>query len=257
MSEVERFDVWRQRMALTNLGESIEFLDTAEGAALLEQLETFFARAVVSAARKEGYGMEVDDVVHGGIVLLTADNGRIARYAAAADSEPWAYLATCLRAWARQQWGHRGTSLDTAEFLAAVPASVGADEYTPLELVVQLTWEALCPVTPTGLHDELHELLGWLAVNPPQRLSYETGDKVAAHRHCPQFTIHQVTAVINIAWGGRPRQSETSLMGQFLLDSNFRPSDSPTHARALTYYKKQMIAGAASSRMLSDWGKAI
>lgn len=257
MAEIERFDVWRQRMALTELAESIDFLGTAEGAAFMEQLAAFFAPAVVGAAHRMGYPMDHDDVVNGGIVLLTADDGRIARYAAAADSEPWAYMGMCLQAWVRQQWGHRGTSLDAAEFLAVTPPVIDPGDFTPLEMVVQLTWETLCPLTPNELHPELRELLGWLAVNPPQRLSYEGADKRAAHRQCPQFTIWQVTAVINIAWGGRPRQAESSLMGQFLLDPQFHPSDSPTHARALTYYKKQMIAGAASSKMLSDWGKAL
>ncbi len=251
-TQIEYFDVWRQRMAFTALADSPDFLNTAEGAALIEQIRHRSANMIVWEAREMDFALEPDDVVNGAILLLTEQDGRISRYIASADGEPWGYFYTCLKGWARQQWGHRGSSLEVLEDV--VPAGGKPDDdLTPLEEVVRLTFEALSPHTPERLHSELLELLRWLAANPPQRLSYETGDKVAAHRFAPAFSIMQVTAVMNIAWGGRPRQADTSLFGQYLLDDFFRPSESPTHARALTYFKKQMRAGEGGSRMLTDW----
>lgn len=248
----ERFDTWRQRAALTAVADSVEFLNTAEGAAFLEQLAVYFAPAMIAQARKMSFAIEVNDVVNGAVVLLTENDQRVARYAAASDGEPWGYLFLCLKEWGRHQWGHRGVSLEAAEHYPSEPE---ADSYlTDLHSVVLLTWELLCPFTPEHLHGDLFELLGWLAANPPQRLSYETDDRVAAHRSAPGFSTEQVTAVMNIAWGGRPRQAETSVFGQYLQDPDFRPSESPSHARALTYYKKQMRAGARASRLLTDWG---
>lgn len=256
MSEVERFDVWRQRRVLLALADSSDFLHTAEGAAFIEQIRTFHAPVIVGMARRMGLGdrwLEEGDVVNTAIEKLRASDGRIAEYAAAADGEPWAYLGKCLIVWVRQQWGTRGSSFDLASEMIPATSPETPDYLTNLDEVVALTFQVLSPVTEAKLHAPLLELLGWLAANPLQRLSYEADEKVAAHRHCPEFTIAQVTAVMNISWGGRPRQSESSLMGQFLLDPSFRPSDSPSHARAVTFYKNAMRAGARSSRMLTDW----
>lgn len=53
-------------------------------------------------------------------------------------------------------------------------------------------------------------------------MSYEVHEKQAAHRFVPEMTVEQVTAVMNIAWGGRPRQAETSVMGALLIDPHFQ-----------------------------------
>ncbi|MFV0434999.1 MAG: hypothetical protein ACK5LO_13595 [Leucobacter sp.] len=255
--EIERFNTWRQRTVLTELAEDgMGFLDTAEGAALLEQLDTFFAPSVVSLARGWGYSLERADVVHMILEKLVTGAQRrgsqaAIRYAAAAE-EPWGYLWSCTLRWAQELWGTRGVALEQAEMIPAPSGEVSHD-LTPLDDVVRLCFDALAPRTAGKHHAAVLELLGWLAANPPSRLSYEGEDRVAAHRHCPSLTIEQVTAVMNIAWGGRPRQAETSLMGAFLLNPKFRPSDSPTHIRALVYYKSAMRAGEAGSRMLTDW----
>lgn len=250
-TQFTRFDTWRQRAAMATFTEP-GFLDTPEGAAFLEQLDVFFSPGICGMARREGYPMEHGDVRNSIITHLLANDGEVAQYAAVAD-EPWAYLGRCAIGWARREWGHRGTRLEVAESLHVPSPSAESSPYTDLDEVVALTYEALVPRTPSELHGDLLELLGWLAANPLQRLSYETEERVAAHRHCPRMTIEQVTAVMNIAWGGRPRQAQTSLMGAYLLDASFRPSDSPSHARALTYYKNAMRAGAHSSRKLTDW----
>lgn len=250
MATIEKFDTWRQREALTALTEP-GFLESAEGAAFLEQLEVFFAPSTIASARKMDYALEPGDVVHMLIVRLLEDDGRIAGYAATAD-EPWSYIGGCLaRDWAWREWGVRGTSLDILEFMP--PSATAEEDLTPLSEVVELAYGVLSPFTPQELHGDLRDLLGWLAANPLQRISYEAEAKRAAHRHCPEFTIDQVAAVMNIAWGGRPRQAETSIFGGFLRDPRFRPSDSPTHMRALIYFKNAMRAGAEGSKRLADW----
>ena len=83
-------------------------------------------------------------------------------------------------------------------------------------------------------------LLSWLANNPPQRASHETADRAAAARAFRQFTPSQIAAVVNIAWGGRTSRRETSLLAAFLINPDFRPSDSPTHARALLHYRRAL-----------------
>lgn len=251
MQTVERFDTWRQRDALTALSEP-GFLESAEGAAFLEQLEAFFAPSTIAAARKMGYALEAGDVVSMLLVRLLENDGKIAAYAATAD-EPWRYIGGCLGGdWARREWGLRGTGLDMLEFNP--PQEPSRSDLTPLGEVVDLAFETLAPLVESGLHDDLRDLLGWLAANPPQRLSYEAEAARAAHRVCPSFTIEQVIAVMNVAWGGRPRQAKTSVFGEFLVNPRFRPSDSPTHIRALTFFKNAMRAGAAGSKRLADWG---
>lgn len=250
MATIEKFDTWRQREALTALTVP-GFLESAEGAAFLEQLEVFFAPPTIASARKMDYALEPGDVVHMLLIRLIDNDGRIAGYAATAD-EPWSYIGGCLaRDWVHQEWGIRGSSLDVLEFMP--PREPEEDTLTPLNEVVDLAYEALAPLTADELHGDLRDLLGWLAANPPQRLSYEGEAKRAAHRHCPDFTIDQVIAVMNIAWGGRPRQERTSIFGEFLLNPRFRPSDSPTHMRALVYFKNAMRAGAEGSKRLADW----
>lgn len=259
MTEVERFDPYRQRVALQGVADSgMEFFTTAEGAALLEQLETYFAAPIVKIAKGWGYPLDREDVTHMIIERLVTDRHRRAEksvlgYMVAASGEPWGYLWSCTRRWAQETWGTRGTSLDAVEHFLTQDPSDEDTHLTPLSVVVDRTFEVLATRTAEHHHAALLELLGWLAANPPERLSYEADDRVHAHRYCPTLSIEQVTAIMNIAWGGRPRQAETSLMGQFLLNENFRPSDSPTHIRALVYYKTAMRAGEHGSRMLTDW----
>jgi len=253
MAEVERFDTWRQRAALVGLIDEPDFLASPEGFAFIEQLKTFFAPQMVGLSAKEGFRVDPDEVVNTAIAHLLDHEGRVAGYAASAEEEPWGYLAVCIHGWMRKLWGSRGTSLDVFEFLPEPYRAEPDDPYTPLDEVVARTFELLAPLTDSRLHGELFRLLGWLAANPPQRLSYEAVEARAAHRHCPAFTIGQVTAVINIAYGGRPRNAATSIMGAFLLDPNFTISEGSTQAVALETYKRRMIAERNGSRSLADW----
>lgn len=259
MVEASKFDIWRQRTALTDLAEDgAAFLRAPEGMAFIEQLYVFFAPNVVSVARKFGYALDRDEGVNLIVEQLLAsrrldDRGAV-RKAAAAEN-PWGYLWGCALDWVRQQWGTRGASFEDVGDLAVDLLEEGRHDspHTPIAEVVRLTFAAVSEVIPAENHDAVHELLTWLAVNPPQRLSYETDDRVAAHRHCPSLTIDQVIAVMKIARGSRPNTAATSLMGQFLLNRDFRVSDSGTHARALMHFKNEFRAGATGSMMLTDW----
>lgn len=255
---VERFDVWRLRVALMDLADDgARFLSTAEGAAFLEQLDVFFARPLVGEARRMGFAMDRDDATHMIIerFLTTLEEQKEKapiRFAASAEN-PWGYLWTCALRWARNDWGMRASDLETSEAYALAAPENDESHLTPLEEVVRCCFEELAQRIPVRHHSAVYELLGWLASNPPQRLSYEGLERIAAHRYCPSLTIEQVTAVMNIAWGGRPRQAETSLMGQYLTNPEFRPSESWTHIRALHYFKNAFRAGETSSKMLTDW----
>lgn len=254
MSDVARFDEWRQRHALISLCDGLEFLDTAEGFAFIEQITTFFSGSMVGLSTRMGFHIDPDEVVNTAIERLSANGGRVAAYAASSDGEPWAYIATCLVGWVRQLWGTRSSSLDGLEDWLPAPLPVANEtDLTPLDEVVNATFAVLAQVTPQNDHVSLLRLLGWLAANPEQRLSYEVHEKQAAHRFCPELTIEQVTAVMNIAWGARPRRKETSLMGAFLRDPEFVVSSSGTHARALEFFKQAFRAGAHGSKTLSDW----
>lgn len=251
----ERFTIWRQKVALTDLADQgFKYLDSDSGRALLTQLDEHFAGSVVGLAKSWGHSIDNEDVVHMILERLVADvvqRGDHApiRYAAAAD-DPWAYLWQCVTRWARDLWGTRADPLEYAETMPAyepVP-----HDLTPLGEVAALTFSVLAAHTRPTHHDALRGLVVWLAENPPERLSYEAKACDDAHREFSTLTREQVVAVMNICWGGRPRQAQTSLMGQFLLDPEFRPSDSPTHIRALVYYKTAMRAGEHQARWLTD-----
>lgn len=257
MTKVAPFEPWRQRAALTELADQgAGFLATAEGAAFIEQLDQVVTPALRAKAREAGFVMDANDAIN--LVLerllttaqLQKDNAPI-RYAAASEN-PWGYLWVCAFRWAMEERGTRGFGLEHVDHLAS-PDSEPNTDLTPLAEVVRLTFATLAPRIDEQYHGDLLELLGWLAANPPQRLSYESVEGLAAHRHCPAFTIGQVTAVMNIAWGGRPRQAQTSLMGQYLVDADWDPASSYTHMRALVYFQAAFRAAIKSSKMLSDW----
>ena len=252
MTEQERFGVERQRLALLELADSVDFLRTDEGIAFMRQLESLLVPRGLATARRLGIGagwFASEDVVHTIILRLSEKRGRAARYAAAADGEPWVYLAACLTGWMREQIGTRGGVMD--EHTVAVDAGRDSDDsLTPIGRVVSLTYSVLQDYTHPSCRHALRRLLTWLAENPPQRISYESAERAAAKVRFPAFTPGQITAVMNIAWGGRPRRQETSLMAAFLLDAGFRPSDSPTHARALARYRRSMGSPVSSESLL-------
>lgn len=253
MTGQERFGVERQRLALLEFADSVDFLPTDEGTAFIRQLESFLVPRGLAAARRLGIGvgwMAPEDVLHTIILRLSEKQGRAARYAAAADGEPWVYLAACLTGWMREQIGTRGGVMD--ERTLVVEAGPDPDDLlTPISRVVYLTYSVLQNYTHPSHRHALLQLLTWLAENPPQRISYESAERAAAKARFPALTLAQISAVMNIAWGGRPRRRETSLMAAFLLDAGFRPSDSPTHARAIARYRRSM-GGHVSREGLLD-----
>ncbi|MGO1700961.1 MAG: hypothetical protein ACTIKL_07885 [Canibacter sp.] len=251
---VERFDTWRQRHALIALAHSPAFLETAEGVAFVEQLKHFFVTSMRRFAWKHlQVEVEEHEIINLTLTGLLANDGRIARYAAAAEDNPWGYVSVCLRRWVRELTGIQGVDFEKVEEFVAAPCRDEDCALTPLDEVVEKSFLILAPVTPKQLHAALYRLLGWLAANPIQRLSYETHERDAAHEVVPELTAEQVTAVMNIAWGGRPRQAETSIMGALLIDPNFRVDGSSSHLRALMHYKAAIRAGACAASVAPNW----
>ncbi|MFD5600781.1 hypothetical protein ACFWHR_12095 [Leucobacter sp. NPDC058333] len=259
MSEIEKFTPWRQRKILTDIADTgAAALNTAEGAAFIEQLYKHLSPSLSAVAKSWGYHVDDDEIVNMIIerVLSTRNDSDKCpvRYAAGAD-DPWGYLWQCARRWAQEMWGTRGLPLEYAEFTGYEPfrENESTEDGTTLKEVVDSTLAILAQVIDPKHVEAVSELLWWIAINPPQRLSYEVDDRVAAHRHCPSLTIEQVVAVIKIARGSRHRTEETSLFGQFLKNAEFRFSDSGSHTRALTHFKNAFRAGERGSLALTEW----
>lgn len=232
--------------ALLQLAESAAFLHTAEGRAFARQLEVFLVPSMLASARKVGIGpgwLQADDVLHTVILGLCEQQGRVARRIAATARDPWGYLARCATEWVRALWGSRGEPLELLSPARAVlqpPAQ--PSPLTPLEEVVGLVFSTLRPHTEGRLHPPLRSLLRWFAQNPPQRRSHESDDREAAARCFVDFNRAQIALIANLVWGVRPRCRETSLFAALLMDADFRPSDSPVHARAILRYRQMMRA---------------
>lgn len=248
MLHVERFTEQRQRAELLRLAEGASYLETVPGAALLEQLRAQVVPGVISQARRLGLGEAwvcTSDVVHTAIIGLCSHDGRVARYAAKAEGEPWAYVFRCLSGWMSAQWGIRAVSLEEgapAESSASSVSDAPDEALTPLSDVVRLAVSTLESHTPCRLRGELAALLEWLALNPPQRSSYEQQDRAAALGAFPAFTRCQIAAVAKAAWGARPNRGESSLFAAYLQDADFRATSSVTHVRTLLRYKQAMYA---------------
>lgn len=238
--QVEMFDTDRQRLALMALHDDhVKFLRTAEGAAFLEQLEAFFAPAATAAAQSWGYPIEREEVVNMILArLLDQKRQRIGHIVAAAT--PWRYLGSCVRDWVQEEHGHRGVPIDAVEVMQYTQFEDDDMYQDAVQLAVKLTFLLLESRTPRRLLPELKELLGFLAVNPPARLSYEHYEIDWAMRYAPSFTEPQVREVMNLTWGGRPNRWETSVLGQYARDPEFDAMSSGTHARAVNRYKRIM-----------------
>lgn len=246
----------RLRCALRELASSIDFLNSPEGRHLLEGMRARLVPRALAEARRMGVGAEWlcgDDVLHTAIVRLCENEGRAARYAAASRGDPWVYLEQCLRDWTRQQWGTRCSPLEESSFSAAQSIEPPQHRLTALDAAIVRTFDSLKHCLEPSRWQEFRGLLTWLANNPPQRRSYEAADRAAAAWSFPGFTMAEIVSTTNIVWGGRPRYRETSLLAAYLLNEGFRPSDSPSHARALLHFKRSMSAvGARPPRLEQD-----
>lgn len=247
----ERCDAAGLRLALNHLATSPRFLRCAGGLAFVRQLELYLAPSMIRQARRVGVGgswLHKHDVVNTVLLGLCDQDGRVARHIATASDEPWGYLAKCSVGWVRTLWGTRGISIESELFVE--PRTEPAESsLTPIQEVAELTHAILLPHTEARLNGQLLPLLLWLAANPPRRLSHEHEDRAAAALRFPYFTPEQIAAVANIAWGSRPRRPETAIMAALLINPDFQPSDSPSHARALVNYRRAM----RSRSLISDY----
>ncbi len=240
------------RVQLRALAESPRTLHRSSGRELVEQLNAFLVPAMQRVALRigpHGAALAPNEILHTVLIELCENEGRVARLSAEAD-DPWAYLAVCASNWVREVCGNSYVSL---EALAALPTTTAPQDplLTPIEEVVRCAHRIVVLFAPARLRDELFAVLSWLAENPPQRVSHETGDRVAAQLQFPSFTSKQIVAVMNVAWGGRPRRAETSLFAAILLDADFRPATSPTHMRALLHFRQVMRREESHWRLLS------
>ena len=245
MSSDPSLSAHRVRSALCELAGSIDFLNSAEGHCFLEGMRTRLVPRVLAEARRMGVSADWlcgDDVLHTAIVRLCENEGRAARYAAASLGDPWAYLEQCLRDWTRQQWGTRCNPLEESLLSTHHLVEVSQHRHTAVDTAITRAFDSLKHCIGNSRREEFLELLTWLANNPPQRRSYEAVDRAAAAWRFQSFTMSEIASITNIVWGGRPRYRETSLLAAYLLDENFRPSDSPSHARALLHFKRSMSA---------------
>lgn len=241
-------DEQRWREAFLELAGSIGFLRTEHGAEMLDEMRARLVPGLLAEARGMGVSsdwLSSDDVINETIVRLCADGGRVAKYVADARGNPWIYLERCMRGWTREQWGTRCRALDE-EASALIPQSASSG-LTAIEDAVTLTFFALQHCVEAELRGEFLHLLSWLAHNPPQRRSYESVERKAAVRRFSVFNQQQISAITNIVWGGRPRYRETSILAAFLIDADFRPSDSPSHTRAILHFKRSMTAARTLS----------
>lgn len=238
----QRFDSAQLNLSLGLLAEAPGFLRSVDGRALIQQLEIHLAPSMISMARRVGIRdswIHTDDIVNSVIVGLCEEEGRVARRIAQDALDPWDYLAKCAAGWVRALWGSRGIPIESLESVESSEAPEW-ERLTPIRDVAHRTRALLAPYTEARLREALLPLLLWLAHNPPQRVSHELSDRVAAASQFKEFTPEQIAAVANIAWGSRPRRAETSLMAALLTNPDFLPSDSPSHSRALLNYRRAM-----------------
>ena len=241
-----RFDVERQRASLLRLAASIGYLRSDEGVKLLNEFELQLAPHALAEARSCGAcasAYSASDAVHTLIVNLLSDDGRVAHYAANAAGEPWAYLATCLRRWVREELGHRTETLtdepSTSRSLEA------ASEMSGLYRAAECCFRILSPYTPTTILEPVHRLVHWLAENPPRRRSYEGRERSDAGMEFAELHRRHIEAVARIAWGTRPAPERSSLLGALLREPQFDVAASPHHALALARYRRDMRSAEA------------
>ncbi len=240
--DAKRFDADQLRAALFELANSPEYLRSAQGSVLLRQLELHVAPTLLALGRRVGIDrswLEPLDVVHTIVLALCHQRGSAARQIAETALDPWPYLLRCAAGWVRALWGVRGEAI-TGHTLLGLADPTEEEILTPMKEVIERAHALLAPHTEAHLRNALLRLVAWLAENPPQRMSHDASERAEASFLFPAFSTTQIAAVANICWGGRPRRHETSLLAALLLDSGFRPADSPSHARALLHYRRTM-----------------
>lgn len=237
---------------LLRISGSNDRLRGEDGAELIAQLSRFLVPSIMRTAIRSGRGtqswLQEADVLHTILLELFADNGRVARLIGEQAREPWGYLAVCAAEWMRKVC--LSTCEELTEHSPIAPRHEPNDRLTDLEEMVARATQLLVAYAPNVQQAELRRLLFWLAQNPPQRLSHEAEDRAEMFAQFPILTSGQISAIVNIAWGGRPRRKETSLFAALLQDSQFRPQSSPTHIRALLHFRQVMRREETHSLLL-------
>lgn len=223
------------------LAESTTHLASADGVLFLRQIEQYLVPGLLAMSRQIGIDqswVQPNEIVNTVLVGLCENDSRVARKIAGTADDPWAYLASCAGQWVRALWGTRGDSLDALIPILTLAEPVNESALTPLCEVVELSHALLAPYLEVAQRAQLQPLLRWIAANPPQRISHESADRMAAFGRFSAFTYLQIVAILNICWGGRPRRRETSIMAAFLLDPGFDLHASASHTRALLKFRR-------------------
>ena len=231
--------------------QGFKYLGETSGQKLVEVIRKKYATAITARARRFGYPMDEEEALHTILINLIEQNGRIIKLVAK-SADPYAYLGVCVKKWGAAQWCLRpaNITLDTVSLFYANPENTQT-KLTPLEDVITLTTNTLQSQTPQKMQQLIQEPITWLALNPPQRLSYEGQDITAAAKTFTQFTHTQITAIAHACWGTRPRQKETSLFGAYLTNPHFNPYTSASHSAALIQYKTLMQNQTALEKYLT------
>lgn len=240
VSEAQRWsaDQWRESFA-DLLDNPKGWLATASGAAMYEQVATFVAKPLSAYAKKNGYPMTNEEVTHTVLARL-ASLPQLAEGGIVSDN-PAGYLFRSATHWIEAEFCLRAGSLEKVSLVIAAPEKIEY-EGTVMDVAIDLTLEVLTPLCAPVYHHALRRAVTLFAYNPTTRLSYTDKELRYVHSEVAEMTLSQVRAVMNVVWGGRPNNAETSITGQFLRNPEWRPEDSPTHKRALLLFQARMFA---------------
>lgn len=190
--------------------------------------------------RLYGAGHEPVDVANTAVTMLRQDFTHV--YIRKAK-DPWSYLSTMLK---RELFNTVGT-----HFRAELGDGVVQAFHDPRLEGVSLagaaaaTWNHLAPLVAPAKRDPLRSAITYFSELGGARLShlytYATTD--------PELTgtglcRSEILAIANAVLGGRPNNSQTSLIAAFLTNPDFNPTSSLMHRKALSKFSSRMSAAA-------------
>lgn len=227
-----------REVALTANGTP-SFWNTAEGKALIRQLDRFISPVIAREVRSTlRYAIDPDEVTNTIVLQMSSQESFIRGVREAVN--PWGYLLECGKRWARKQAGHRVLELDALVGFEPTGGSVEelfdpASGLTPVDEVIASTVEVVAHYCGSVDRASLEAIVRWFALNPPQHRGHgHTEARTNPELRRLGFTVAQVGVLANVTWGARPEQQTTSLFYGFLRDAQFKPHTSRTHRMALT-----------------------
>lgn len=149
--------------------------------------------------------------------------------------DQWAYLSAVLKRELIQQAGGYFRA-DADDDLTEV-ATHEPDALTPILEAIQLTTDCLTPLTPEDVLPHLKELIYYFAEHGHANLSrLHTTASRDPELLALDLAPRQILAVANVVLGSRPNHGDTSILGAFIQDRDWKPDLSPLHMQALAKY---------------------